>query len=119
MPVSWSPSSRPNALEVVAGLTSAISRAADLAHIYAAALDGLHEGLGVDRASILLFDPDGVMRFKAWRGLSDHYRSAVEGHSPWRPDSTGARVLWTADVTADPDLAPFLQVVLAEGIRAL
>jgi len=118
MPVSRS-SSSPNALEVVAGLTSAISRAADLAHIYTAALDGLHEGLGVGRASILLFDADGVMRFKAWRGLSDQYRSAVEGHSPWRPDSTDARVLWTADVTADPDLAPFLPVVLAEGIRAL
>src|SRR6476620_7530766 len=60
-------SSAPNALDVVAALTSAISLAADLDHIYTAALDGLHHGLGVERASILLFDADGVMHFKAWR----------------------------------------------------
>jgi hypothetical protein len=35
----------------------------------------------VSRASILLFDPDGVMRFKASRGLSEAYRAAVEGHA--------------------------------------
>jgi hypothetical protein len=32
----------------------------------------------------MLFDDDaGVMRFAAWRGLSDAYRRAVEGHSAW------------------------------------
>ena len=118
MPVSSS-ASGPNALDVVAGLTNAISRAADLDHIYTAALDGLNHGLGVERASILLFDSDGVMRFTAWRGLSTAYRAAVEGHSPWRPDSTGAHVLGTSDVTADPDLAPFLPVLRAEDIGAL
>ena len=118
MPASWSPPGA-NALEVVAGLTNAISRAADLSHIYAAALDGLHHGLGVARSSILLFDDAGVMRFKGWRGLSDAYRGAVEGHSPWTPDSTDARVLWTPDVTEDPSLAPFLSTILGEGIRAL
>ena len=25
----------------------------------------------------------GVMRFQAWRGLSDEYRARTEGHSPW------------------------------------
>jgi signal transduction histidine kinase/ActR/RegA family two-component response regulator len=118
MPASWSPPGA-NALEVVAGLTNAISRAADLAHIYTAALDGLHHGLGVARSSILLFDDAGVMRFKAWRGVSDGYRAAVEGHSPWQPDSTDPHVLCTPDVTEDPDLAPFLSTILGEGIRAL
>ncbi len=112
-------SSAPNALDVVAALTSAISLAADLDHIYTAALDGLHHGLGVERASILLFDADGVMRFKAWRGLSDAYRAAVDGHSPWTPESTGARVIWTGDVKSDPGLEPFLPTILAEGIRAM
>ena len=27
------------------------------------------------------------MRFVAWRGLSEKYRKAVEGHSPWSPDT--------------------------------
>jgi signal transduction histidine kinase/ActR/RegA family two-component response regulator len=108
-----------NALDAVASLAGAISRAADLSHIYEAALDGLRHGLGVERASILLFDPDDVMRFKAWRGLSDAYRAAVEGHTPWRPDSSDARLLCTPDVTADPTLTPFLPIILGEGIRAL
>src|SRR3954462_6760241 len=68
-------------------LTKAISRAQSLDDIYGAALDALAEGLGIARASILLFDPDGVMRFKAWRGLSQEYRRAVEGHTPWTPDA--------------------------------
>ena len=49
-----------------------------------AALDAaILRALGCDRASVLLFDDAGVMRFVAWRGLSDGYRKAVEGHSPW------------------------------------
>ena len=59
------------------------------------------------------------MHFKAWRGLSDAYRAAVDGHSPWTPESTGARVIWTGDVTSDPGLEPFLPIILAEGIRAM
>jgi signal transduction histidine kinase/ActR/RegA family two-component response regulator len=114
-----SSSTSPNALDAVANLASAISRADDLSHIYDAALDGLRHGLGVERASILLFDADDVIRFKAWRGLSDAYRSVVEGHSPWRPDSSDARVLCTPDVTVDPGLAPYLPLILAEGIRAM
>src|SRR5262245_3163163 len=73
-------------LEVVYGLTSALGRAADLDQIYQAAMDGLERALAAPRASILLVDDDGVMRFKAWRGLSERYRRAVEGHTPWRRD---------------------------------
>jgi PAS domain S-box-containing protein len=118
MPLSSSPPG-PNALTVIAGLANAISRAVDLPHIYGAALDGLRQGLGVDRASILLFDAGEVMRFKAWRGLSDRYRAAVEGHTPWRPDSPDAHVLSTPDVTTDPGLAPLVPLFLGEGIRAM
>ena len=41
-------------------LTKAISKSRTVEDIYSAALDALSSGLGVDRASILLFDPDGV-----------------------------------------------------------
>ena len=68
----------------------ALGRTRDLDDIYSAALDTLAECLEVSRASVLLFDPDGVMRFRAWRGLSSEYRAAVQGHSPWTPDSVDA-----------------------------
>jgi CheY-like chemotaxis protein len=65
--------------------------------IYAAALDALAEGIGVSRASILLFDPDGVMRFKAYRGLSET-RRAVEGHTPWNPGTRDPQPIVVGDV---------------------
>jgi PAS domain S-box-containing protein len=100
-------------------LTAAISKSRTVEEIYEAALDALRAGLGVERASILLFDPDGVMRFKAYRGLSDVYRRAVEGHTPWRPDSPDPQPIWVSDVAADPSLAPYSPTFSAEGIAAL
>ena len=81
-------------------LTKAISKCRTVEEIYSAALNALGYGLGVERASILLFDADGVMRFKAYRGISDAYRRAVEGHSPWRPDSPDPQPIWVSDVAA-------------------
>jgi GAF domain-containing protein len=100
-------------------LTKAISKCRSVEEIYSAALDALGYGLGVDRASILLFDPDGVMRFKAYRGISDAYRRAVEGHTPWRPDSPDPQPIWVSDVAADPSLADYLPIFAAERIAAL
>ena len=86
---------------------------------YEAAVDAVVTTVGADRASLLLYDPDGVMRFKAWRGLSDDYRQAVEGHTPWSPDDADATPILVADVSADPELADFGPVFTAEGIGAL
>lgn len=61
--------------------TDSLYRAHSLNNIYDAALDAISDGLGCHRASILRFDPTGVMRFVAWRGLSASYRQAVDGHS--------------------------------------
>jgi hypothetical protein len=66
----------------VSTLADALASATSPQEIYDAALHGIRTALGVERASVLLFDPDGVMRFKAWRGLSDEYRRSVEGHTP-------------------------------------
>src|SRR5688572_18020069 len=55
--------------------------------IYEAAISALIDALDVDRASVLRFDQAGVMRFRAWRDLSDAYRAATDGHSPWLPDA--------------------------------
>ena len=64
-------------------LTDRLYRATSLDVVYDAALDAIADSLGCHRASILVFDEAGVMRFVAWRGLSSDYRTAVDGHSPW------------------------------------
>src|SRR6478736_4044106 len=97
----------------------ALGRTRDLDDIYSAALNTLAECLEVSRASVLLFDPDGVMRFRAWRGLSSEYRAAVQGHSPWTPDSVDAVPLLVSDVTRDPSLEEYQPVFAREGIAAL
>jgi PAS domain S-box-containing protein len=100
-------------------LTRAIGRARAVEEIYDAALEALAQGLRVERASILLFDDDRVMRFKAWRSLSPAYRKAVEGHTPWSPETADAEPIVVPDVLADPELKAYLPTFEAEGIRAL
>jgi PAS domain S-box-containing protein len=97
----------------------ALGRARDLDDVYSAALDTLAECLDISRASVLLFDPDAVMRFKAWRNLSSEYRAAVQGHSPWTPDSVDAEPLLVPDVTREPSLAGYLPTFAREHIAAM
>jgi PAS domain S-box-containing protein len=75
--------------------------------------------LDADRASILLFGEDARVHFVAWRGLSERYRTAVDGHSPWGPDDAEAQPRLVPDVEAS-DLEPALrEPILEEGHRAL
>jgi PAS domain S-box-containing protein len=106
-------------LRAVHRLTVALHQADSPLAFYEEAVAAVVDLLGVDRASLLLFDPDGVMRFKAWRGLSRNYRQAVEGHTPWSPQDAGAAPILVGDVEADDDLAAYWPVLKAEGIRAL
>ncbi|MEX2571594.1 MAG: PAS domain S-box protein [Gemmatimonadota bacterium] len=107
-------------LRVVYEITEAVGQASALEEIYRLALDGLRRGLTVDRASVLLFDSHGVMRFQAWSGISEGYREEVDGHSPWSADTTDPEALVIADVGADEDLAADLrETILSEGIRAM
>src|SRR5581483_613521 len=106
-------------LHVVYQLTSALSQSLALGEIYNEALHALEAGINARRASILLFDDDGVMRFKAWRGLSDGYRAAVEGHSPWQRDDRSPQPILVPDVTAEPSLSDLQSAIVAEGIRAV
>ena len=106
-------------LQACLWLTDAIAQTRHLADIYEAALEALHRGLGVSRSSILLFDPDGVMRFKASRGISDSYRRAVEGHTPWSPETVDPQPIVIPDVTAAAGLAELQHVLRDERIAAL
>jgi len=106
-------------LAVRLAVSRALGRTRDLDGVYSAALATLGECLNVSRASVLLFDPDGVMRFKAYRGLSVQYRIAVEGHSPWTPDSVDAEPILVPDVSREPSLKQYLPVFARERIVAL
>jgi PAS domain S-box-containing protein len=100
-------------------LTGAVISAQRPEQIFDAALDAIEKTLGATRSSILCFDSGGVMRFRAWRGLSDEYRAAVEGHSPWSPDSVDPPPVLIPDAELAPELAPLLPVLRREGIASL
>jgi PAS domain S-box-containing protein len=99
--------------------TDRLYRATSLADIYEAALDAIVAALHCSRASILRCDDGGVMRFAAWRGLSDRYRKAVEGHSPWRPSETNPEPVCFGDVAGAELGPPVAAAVKSEGIGAL
>ncbi len=106
-------------LHAIYQLSTAVSRAAAMDEIADAALDGLMATTGANRASILLFDDDGVMRFKGWRGLSEQYRKAVEGHSPWTHADVDAQPITVSDAERDESVAEYRETFRAEGIRAM
>lgn len=100
-------------------LADAVNRAEPVASLYDTALTAMIQAVSADRASILLFDQDGTMRFKAWRGLSDEYRKAVEGHSPWSAEQRNPPPLLIPDL-ATSMLEPDLQATIRrEGVQAL
>jgi len=106
-------------LKTLYQLLAALNRARGLEDVYAAAITSLVEAQTADRAAILLFDDDGVIRFKASRGLSAEYQKAVTGHSPWPQGTLGAEPIVVPDVLLDPGLSPYLDVLERENIRAL
>jgi PAS domain S-box-containing protein len=108
-----------NPLETIHHLIRAIGRAERIEEIYEEAINGLQNTVAADRASILLFDADGVMRFKAWRGLSEPYRRAVEGHTPWTINDTNPQPVLVADVTQEPMADALRATLRAEGIGSM
>jgi PAS domain S-box-containing protein len=87
--------------------------------IYEVALEAITRALDCERASILMFDQANVMRFSAWRGLSEGYRKAVEGHSPWVADESSPQPVLIEDVAASALPAALKEIVAGEGIAAL
>jgi PAS domain S-box-containing protein len=105
-------------LEALYRLADSVGRAKDLASVCEAGIDAIM-AVGASRASVLTFDEAGVMRFRAWRNLSDAYRAAVDGHSPWSPDIPDPQPIVVEDVRADPAIGALRDVIAAEGIRSL
>ena len=106
-------------LDALYRVADAVAGTTDLHGLFDEALDALIEATAADRASLLLTGDDGVMHFRAWRGLSDEYRAATDGHSPWRPDAGEPEPVLVPDV-ADAGFEPELAAAVAsEGIGAL
>jgi PAS domain S-box-containing protein len=99
--------------------TNRLFRATSATHIYEAALDAILRALGCQRASILLFDEKGVMTFVASRGLSEAYRKAVEGHSPWTRDLKDPPPIAFNDVECADIEEALKATILTEGIGAV
>lgn len=100
-------------------LTEIINRSASSEDVFDKALDVLCATTGAERAAILLMDRRKVMRYKAWRDLSDAYRQATEGRPPWRGKTPEPRPVLVEDPAQAPDLAPFTELIAQEGIASL
>jgi PAS domain S-box-containing protein len=106
-------------LDAVYRFADAVAGASALDDVLDAALDALLEATGADRASVLLADDEGVLRFRAWRGLSDRYRAFTEGRSPWPADASDPQPVLHEDI-ADAGFEEALERVMRkEGIAAL
>jgi GAF domain-containing protein len=106
-------------LQVICNLSSTLHEASTSEAFCDAALTALYQALKAERSSILLLDSAGQMRFKAWRGLSDQYRKAVDGHSPWSPGDPNPKPILFTDVSEEQGLGDLQQAVIQEGIRSL
>lgn len=87
--------------------------------MYDAALDAIREVLSCERAAVLIFDDANVMRFVAWRDLSDQYRRSVEGRSPWTRDAKDPQPICIEDIDTAELPEPLKGTVRMEGIGAL
>ena len=104
---------------VLRKLMDQVANATSLQDVYDGALTCLHGTLGVTRAAVLVYDQNDVMRFVAWSGLSDRYRAAVEGHSPWSRNERHAAPVVVSDVQDAPEFTPYLPLFEQEKIAGL
>ena len=105
--------------EALFRLADRLHRTKSIADVYDATLEAIINALQCDRASILLYDEKNVMRFVAWRGLSDEYRRFAEGHSPWQSDEKNPEPISIEDVETSNLDAGLKNVLKSEGIGAL
>jgi len=106
-------------LRALHALAEAINRCTCLDPVYPEALQALRWTTGADRAAVLLFDAGGTMRFVASDGLSDDYRKAVEGHSPWAANETNAQPILVPAPEREPSITRLMPLLREEGIASL
>lgn len=97
----------------------AVTSATKIDQVFDAALDTICSALHCHRAAILIADDEGVMRFRAWRHLSDAYRSAVDGHSPWARDAADPEAVLIPFAQSDETMRAYWPLFRSENIGAL
>ncbi len=98
--------------------TNRLYRAESLSVVYEAALDAIVRAMHCSRAYVLRTDEAGVLRFVAWRGVSERYRAAIDGHSPFAADASDPRPVCVEDIDS-ADLPEAIKAAAREeGIRA-
>lgn len=100
-------------------LTDRLYRARDASDVYEASLSAITSTLGCKRASILLFDAAGVMRFVAQKGLSAAYVAAVEGHTPWQPGQSQPDPIFVENIEHTNEPADLKDTIRKENICGL
>lgn len=105
-------------LEALYQLSNSVSLANSLEQVFEVAMQSIFSILKVQRAAILLLDGDAKMRFRAWNGLSETYRQAADGHSPWSVEEINPDPIFVEDIEQNVEMAYFRPVAKAEGIRA-
>jgi PAS domain S-box-containing protein len=111
--------SRLRDLDAVYRFADAVAGAPALDDVLEAALDALLEATGADRAAVLLADDEGVLRFRAWRGLSDRYRAYTDGRSPWPPEADAPEPVLVEDISEAGYETALVRALRKEGIGAL
>ena len=105
--------------KVLFELVATVNRTSSLPEVCDAGLDAIFQCQNADRASILLCDSEGVMHFMTWRGLSEDYRRAADGHSPWEKDEPSPQPIFINDVRQAKMDEHLQSVIEREGIGAL
>lgn len=100
-------------------LTDTLFHSAPMDEVFEVAIDALAMASDCECASILMFDGTGTMSFVAWRGLSDRYRQAAAGHTPWKVGEPDAAPIQIENVETAEDLSALRPLLREEGIRSL
>jgi PAS domain S-box-containing protein len=102
--------------EEVFKITNAVNNDNPIDEIYKLIFDSFDKIFGIKRASILMFDENDVMQFKAWCGISAKYRKAVTGHSPWTPKDKNPSPFCLPNVRNDKSLIKYGNLFKEENI---
>ncbi|MBV8841806.1 MAG: PAS domain-containing protein, partial [Bryobacterales bacterium] len=116
---SLSPEIEHHRLRILYELLYDLTKTHSLEDVYESAISALLAGTDAGRASIRIFDDDGILRFKAWRDLSSDFREALTSYVPWPKGAVDALPVLKPGVGRDKDLAPFRDALACEDVSGM
>ncbi len=106
-------------LTTLCELLERLTRAETVEAVCEAGIASMLASTAADRAAVLTFDEQGIVRCSAWRDLSVEYRDALIGWRPWAPGTRDAKPLVIRDVQQDESLGEHRELLERARIRAL